>query len=501
MEEIKPTFDRLSIGDIFNDAVESSGEIPISNWEEERHKYKASGKEVRVLKSKISIDDMVQLYMQGRLKTSSKYEVSFSQGEVFVDSENPLVKRVYEKLNNERFSINKKQDVRVLEDHLDHIVEVARTIGFYIYLATPICWAHILLGEVTNKISNPLEDSVIYNNGKKKVKNFSQKYKNKDKFRNNGEFDIGLGRLLLDTALLPCRGIYLAGKEFYNMSGEFASYISKKFKEKNKKEKIFNTEEIYGRKEIIKERKKRKFIKPNEIIKKLKNGSIAVGNCSRMVGNGFIDFGYWGTNFVFRNMKRGINGTLGTYKDSFLFSLVGYGIRPGETFRGLDMDKLETIVKTANAGEAYIEYGRTVEDIDEIVAKALETRPYRINFSYQPNILSKTKEKITKKGKDIHRETISTDPANDHGYNADEKYNLNIEIETFTENPQKIKTTSEYSLFIKGEDKVLLTEISYHILDRIIHARTHTKLKVFDHSLTHGANYGRVYHSKEFFEL
>ncbi len=99
---------------------------------------------LRFRKEKLSIDDIVEFYLQGRIRTKEP----MSHGEYLLDPNNPLVSAVITRLEEIRFKVHQKYDVKILEDHINNIRDKAMGLGVVLYFITPIGWVHMICGGI-----------------------------------------------------------------------------------------------------------------------------------------------------------------------------------------------------------------------------------------------------------------------------------------------------------------------------------------------------------------
>ncbi len=98
-------------------------------------RYVFSGKHLRGAPMRISIEKLIELYFKDKLKYDTEKEAFWlKDGDYFVDiHSNPLVNRIVTRLDQIKLKVDKKYDVKVLEDYLDTIGDFCRDVGYGFY--------------------------------------------------------------------------------------------------------------------------------------------------------------------------------------------------------------------------------------------------------------------------------------------------------------------------------------------------------------------------------
>jgi len=121
------------------------------------HRYHGLSKQIQKRQVKISIDDVIQYYLEMRLKyQKDNSSLTFHHGDVFVQYKNPLIQSIIDKMEQVSVDIRNQYDVSILEDHLDNIGAVLVLFGLMFYFMTGIGFAHMILSFIfRSRVNNP----------------------------------------------------------------------------------------------------------------------------------------------------------------------------------------------------------------------------------------------------------------------------------------------------------------------------------------------------------
>lgn len=476
---------------------------------------------------KLSIDDIVGIFLNGKLKKGEKYLMG--DGEYWVDQKNPIVNSVVSKLESVSTRVAARYDVRILEDHIDNIIDGTLSLGrftkqtakslsktaFYLSGIGP---AMIVASRYTDKIPNFYKDSTIdkltfgtYNACVKlpqKIKarideelelmaknRFEKKYSNPQKSF-DGKFEGRLERIsemssaiygglvkpvikAVNPAAYPG---YVVKTAKWGYSGLAYLAESTQMIAENAKHRIENRFEGYF---TARKKKKENKIKEKQIRLELRASRMeekklreeAIKKIEEQYG---IHLGF------FESIKARSHEF---YK--MIFRKSEYETSDDFGFYGINKGKFEKIVEVSQTGTMYLNYANIVERFDQIVSHVLDAKPRKIKIS------AETLKSIGNSR--YHQPTASDDIYFAQG---DIYLDLNQSREQiarcFTEIHGDPKT--QYVITERKLSEAKTSGFCYRIIDDLIHQRVHEQLGLREHGYCAGADPGSN-HPANFYDV
>ncbi|MFH1400276.1 MAG: hypothetical protein ABIH41_02045, partial [Nanoarchaeota archaeon] len=181
-EMMQPGYHK-SIFDKMMDFVAYGAEGPrIPKWRNAGPVYHKD--EMILQRVKISIDEMIELYLNDKLKydnqnTWDRSERLFSHGDTFVDYNNPVVKGVIDNMDSIKWKVRESYDVKLIEDHLLNIGQWAAGMGLFLYTITPVGIAHMFYTVMhdSGATKNPFAGHKIYDHLRASLRSSAQRTK------------------------------------------------------------------------------------------------------------------------------------------------------------------------------------------------------------------------------------------------------------------------------------------------------------------------------------
>jgi hypothetical protein len=440
---------------------------------------------------KISIDDIIDLYTQRKLRytrnrilslPSKSTGLEFRHGDYFVDYSNPLVSSVLDRLDD----INKKMEdiyeVKVLEDHLDNLAGLGKRVLVDCYMLSGLGIAHMFINMLRDK-DNPLEKSILYCLGRGVVDMTADFFKSRS-FKNIAYSSArgfaksvkytgkGLGYTAIGIPLLT----YWVGRALYNNAfypfarlthpkryslyihlvkesaiERFKTYkINRSLSKKERKEKAEKKKEAKQRVKLIKKEVKEKR---RERIKKQSQSFLR--NTWEKVSN--------------------------TYKNSIINEYWGYSLRFNNYFDNIDKNKINYISDVCGVGKMHTEVFDYVIGMDKLVAKALKKKPYDFVL---------TNKKFSEWG-----------VLGGIGLDKKGKVHINIKDESLSYNFLQRQKARRLGEQIDDKTKVSVkTKCDFDTLELLLHQRAHDEVSQYGHP--RDARYmSSSYHRKDFYKI
>jgi len=347
---------------------------------------------------KLSIDDLVELYLKRKLIFSKKgIKPELSSGEFFVQYSNPIVQSIIDKMDGTSLKISSYYDVKVLEDYIDNITTSIADISKFLYFFTPIGMAHLALSRYVDRIDNPFEETMYFNSSKKFIE------LNKDFFGNiKGNDFKNVGHKIAKTTLAI--GTYTIGLPF------LLTY--------------------WGSKAAL----KHIVIPGAKKLNPLKYPGYSVRLLSHM---------------NFDNIACSLNDF---FKDSF-YNIPGLYNPNFNHFKDLDINGLGEIVNAVGAGKAYLDYFTIVKELDNLISKTLDTPNFNI-YMDDMNLIG-SEGLYLNKNKDLHIEIHGVIGEIISLSNINESYNnLNKVVFTVLDNLIHLKTHNEVFKIIEYDSVI-----------------------------------------------
>ncbi|MDP2907888.1 MAG: hypothetical protein Q8O03_08165 [Nanoarchaeota archaeon] len=389
----------------------------------------------------LSIDDIIDLYLKGSLRHSKdSKKLTFSDGDYFVDYNNPITHTVISKLEQVTSQVKAKYDVKVLEDHIENILNFSKETGMALYAMSPIGILHLAGVLMFKSAKNPFKDYFFYQKTSGAAQLMIDCLKDyKEWLPVASGIAKGCVKIPYSIASTITKGTYnhlvipsckaLNPVKYPAYAKSVARwYINKVEDRKRKKELVAQSEKATSEKDS--------------------------------------------------DAKRGLLGRImeslsDVYQNSIVNELFGYGVLSGDSFNNLSKGRLEHITQVVGVGKAYPDFMSMVEGLDGMVCKALDKEKFNIVMSY----------------------SASRDPKYNHnGFMlADKGKTLHVCLEKIY---PLVCNSSEYH-FKTDMKEDLLAMVGYTMLDALIHQRTHEGLKYYDHSMN---TYDYGLHDKGFFD-
>ncbi|MDP2907593.1 MAG: hypothetical protein Q8O03_06640 [Nanoarchaeota archaeon] len=389
----------------------------------------------------LCIDDLIDLYLKGSLRYSkdSKH-LSFRDGDYFVDYNNPIVNNVIGKLESITSQVKIKYDVKVLEDHLDNLVSFSKELGMAAYMMSPLGIVHLAGVMMFKGATNPFKEYYFYSKSSYLISEAIEAIKDyKEWMPILGNTAKGVVRIPYSITSAIAKGTYnhllLPAAKTVNPA-RYPGY-AKSFASSFKR--------------MMEKRKKKAEIR---------------AEAEKVMEEHDTEDKNW-----FKNLKDAFSEL---YHNSVINELFGYGVLKGNDFDSLSKRRLKYITKVVGVGDAYPDFMSMVEDLDGIVSKALDNKPFNIVMSYS---LSR-----------------------DHSYNhngfmlPDKKGTLHVCLEKLDK--LIYNTLTPYNPIEDKEN--LLAMLGHTVLDALIHHRTHEDLGYYIHN--HLNNHDSSFHDQKFFD-
>ncbi len=389
----------------------------------------------------LSIDDIIDLYLKGSLRYSKdSKKLTFSDGEYFVDYNNPITHTVISKLEQVTSQVKAKYDVKVLEDHIENILNFSKETGMALYAISPIGILHLASVLMFKSVKNPFKDYFFYQKTGFVAQSMIDCFKDyKEWLPVVSGIAKGCVKIPYSVASTVAKGTYdhLVVPSYRALNPvkypSYAKSIAKWY--------INKVEDRKRKKELTAQSKKAASEKSSDA-------------------------------------KRGLLGRImeslsDVYQNSIVNELFGYGVLSGDSFNSLSKGRLEHITQVVGVGKVYPDFMDMVESLDGMVCKALDKEKFNIVMSH----------------------SMSRDPKYNHnGFMLTDKgETLHICLEKIY---PLVCDSSEY-LFKTDMKEDLLARVGYTVLDALIHQRTHEELKYYDHSMN---TYDYGLHDKGFFD-
>lgn len=402
--------------------------------------------------TKISIDELVKLHLEGRLKYehTDKYkwfDVKFNHGDYFVNYQNPVVKKVVDNLEEIACKVRNTYDVKVLEDRLDSLGEFAKGLGLLVYAFSGIGIIHAIYSENSKNVRNPFKDfkpyqALVYS-GKAIAEALREKEWASDLYQ-------GTKTLLKHAALLP---VYYLPTWSWKLGSRAAKYSARewivpgakalnpvRYPEYARNTARYVKEYVEDWQEKRMKKKMEQILAQADQLKQLTEKAQEEEEEQKKEG------------FFKRTAKRVANYCLEQFTINFI---TGLGPAP---FYNLPADKLKAITARAKAGQMYADFTSAIQDLDEIVAESLGEKSYPVYLAYQRSHNTEHSQgmylKVNRKGKDPK---LYVDL-----YNCQSLLMLTDRVS-------------------REGDASSATELSYALLDLLLHQRAHDSLKYYDH--------------------
>ncbi|MFH1916894.1 MAG: hypothetical protein ABIJ21_06560 [Nanoarchaeota archaeon] len=353
---------------------------------------------------KLSIDDLVDLYLRRKLITGG----CPSHDEYVVDKTNPIVEAVMSRLEEIKYKVGSTYDVKILEDHLDNLKKKAKGLASVLYYLSPIGMAHIgiyLIKETREGFRDGAPTQIdelrrSYSPGKYYAYRFVQYLQNtpervhhwaKTKGRKIAKYS---GIALISPAIALYyggKGAGLAGKWTYTngllplvqvldprdipqtIEKINAWYHRHQEQATKKKEKRANRKKYKKERDeqdrIAKELENRRQREAQELERARKAEVKALLRAEQH-----------------KNRKNKWNNFLANIKDwyynSVVYNFLGDGIRSGDSFDDMPLDRLDKMLSTVDCGRTLRDYVHAIESLDSLLSEAIRTEPHRIQLAY-----------------------------------------------------------------------------------------------------------------------
>lgn len=276
---------------------------------------------------KISIDELVHLFLQRKLIRSHDAHLLkyLDSGDYVVDSSNPLVDKVLGRVKEFGDQLRKEYDVTLLEDHLNNIGNITKAFAALAYFLTPVGVVHILASYFVQELKTPFQHELgmLKKESKQALKSAYYFFENKV---NSLPDDMGgrSGRFARKTVKYTVGLPFLLAYNLSVLSWKAASNFSekRKFEEENPDKETSPSENRLGK--------------------------------------------------VWKNF----------YSD--LYEIFGYGIRTGNSISLVEGKRLESTVHKLTQGHMYSDFYRSLREMNNLVGEALNQKPYPLHFSYTP---------------------------------------------------------------------------------------------------------------------
>ena len=406
--------------------------------------------------TKISIDELVKLHLERRIKYDDPQkrwlDAKCGHGDYYVNYNNPVVRKVVENLEEIAHKVRKTYDVKVLEDRLDTLGEFAQSLGLLVYLCSGIGVVHAIYSENSDKVQNPFKDfkpyRAIVSGGKAVAEAFRDREWASDLYQNAKIFL--KYAVLIPTYYLPkyslklgagavkysAREWFIPGAKALNpvrypgYARDIAQYVRDWQEERMKK----GIERMLAQADQVKQLPQHAQESDKEQLKKEQS--------EKETKEGLF--------------KRLLNYCLEQFTINFI---TGLGPAPFDT---LSADDLKAITARAHAGQLYADFTSALQDVNEIVAHSMSEKPYLLYLSYR------------RKGDDYEIEHSSGMHLRVNKRSKEPKLYLDL-----SECHRLLKLTQD--LTAEQQDPAALTELSYTLLDLVIHQRAHDSLHYYRH--------------------
>jgi hypothetical protein len=412
---------------------------------------------------RISIDQMVDFYIRGKLKYRTEKEKEFGlgttikEGDYYVDSKNQLVSQVLDRLDEIKGKIGERYNVNVLEDHLDNVLTIGKEIAFFIYGLTPPGMIHmyytLFRAERDGRQGAGLpkrrrqrtffDKSYLFKwwrrrrEAKQKEPGMSLTERVKIAASNAapklkgaavttgqvGWWGIKLPfRMLYGIFYGTCWATYhgvcaakgVGGKLDPRKYPDYCRSVKRKASEwytdyKKDRERQKRYDEMFGPKEPLLKR------------------------AGKAIRDWFHD----------------------VYRNSLINYFLGYSEGSSRPFKDMGLASIRSLAERSKVGQAYPDFVDLFQKIDEVVSAALGVKPYNITCEWGKGN-SKSSE----------------------GFLSDAK-NISIDLGQAKDLVQEMRPSSFYRMY-KRTDKEIV-KIGYKLLDHLLHLHAHRKTEEFEH--------------------
>lgn len=401
--------------------------------------------------TKISIDELVKLHLEGRLKYehTDKYKwlaVKFNHGDYFVNYQNPVVKKVVDNLEEISCKVRNTYDVKVLEDRLDTLGEFAKGLGLLVYALSGIGVIHAIYSENSKNVQNPFKNfkpyqALVYG-GKAITEALREKEWASDLYQ-------GTKTLLKYAVLLP---VYYLPTWSWKIGSKAVTYSAREWIVPGAKALNPVRYPDYARNTFRYVKEYVEDWQEERMRKKMEHILAQADQAKQLPEKAQEKEEPKKEGFFKRTAKHVANYCLEQFTINFI---TGLGPAP---FNNLPADKLKAITARAKVGQMYADFTSAIQDLDEIVAESLGEKPYPVYLAYQRSNNTEHSQgmylKVNKKGKDPK-----------------------LYLDLYTCQSLLILTDR----VSRERDPATATELSYALLDLLLHQRTHDSLKYYDH--------------------
>ncbi len=444
--------------------------------------YNSSNKDIilKVENVKLSIDDLIKLEMARKLQYNDKKRVKYyGNGDYWVDINNPIVHAVVDYIKDIRYKVKDKYDIKVLEDRIDNIITAGKEFGAFLYVLTPIGWAHMAYMLTRDGYNKTSDDLWAFSKFKNTLTGAKKMYSTADikgglkrtgtNIANRGyDFAENSAALIHDLALGTYYRVILPVAKAINplrypgYAINVANYTTDTvtsnakrlydYVEMTLEERKLNAEERKLRKE------ERQRLKSLELLSSSPKTSLA--EKIKTKANGAV-----------KKWDKLCERIHTYYQNSDLFSIFGNVLNFSDSVERLSLDKMHFIYNQTGLGNNYYSYMNVLTSLDKLISKASDNKS--LNMFFESNTAFNYSDELSSEG-----------------FRFDKKRNLHISLAGSNGRDHMDAILIMRPLMSNVSD-VLPTEIynrkyighCYILLDKMLHAKTHNITKEYNHNV------------------
>ncbi len=388
--------------------------------------------ELRKTPVKLSIDQLVEIHLAGNLITTEDIKTkswkSPTKGSYLVNNENPLVQTVVDRLRQITTETANIYNVKVLEDHLDNIMGFAKQSALGLYIITPPGMLHVALATIfqSEKMAAPLADSSLYAWIHKRQNQLGSWYASLQ------------GPLITkEQARHLAQGTYSVGKAVATFSFKVGYHTGR-----------WSLEYIIA--PSIRAMDPRRYPKYAQNVRHSFQHWLEENEKSAAEKRKHKEEENRARLAIPQEERQTPLTVLWDYCQSVYRRTFGQGVFAGTTFDDVGKHRVETVARIVGIGYEYVNYMNVVEALDTVICEALGTKPFTSRLCHKNQLPQGMM--VDKKGR-LHL---------DAGVD-----NINALI------PLKSKSAEEWEQTSEG--------VAMHLVDLLIHQRTHDALKLYKH--------------------
>ncbi len=430
-------------------------------------------KKLRQRDVRLSIDSIVQAHLQRKLRYV-KNDVGFGcssprEGDYDVDYSNPLISAVVDLMEQSRRDIGEIYHVRVLEDHLENLVEAGKSFGLLLYFVSGIGFVQMVYTlarqkklDEKAKTEEKSPARIPFQSAIERFREWRTNPEKQDKRKLEGIVD----RIAYGTAVAG----YSATVGLYNRVLEPSARSVGRGVKATLDVRLYPDYVQKMKDHLAERRESKKWIKMkrreiNETLKLRKKEAEkwkAVGEPDKNDSLGSR------LGLALRSLYRRTMAIPASYL---------WESGTNEHFEDVGRKRLERIAEITHVGYAYIDFIKSVEAVDNVIAQALDAKPLSIRIS-SPEMWGYARWR-------------------DGGFSISKKRVVNINI-GYEEAGNLLNSIRQWG-YLKEEAPEAAVGCAHQLFDRLLHIRTHDQLKNYKHLEIDKKDSSKGVHDEKFY--